>query len=534
MLEKIKVAEIGNGNHPRKNMGNIDSLVASIRNSGMLELIIVNRDENGKCTIIDGARRLEAARQLGWDEVSCLVLELSPADASIRAYVVNTERESLTPIDEARHIKFMQEEYGYTLRELELKGCGTPASLSQKLKLLTLPESVQEMVGQGKLTSAHGREICRLTSTKEQERMAKQAVDFDLTVTKTKTRISKYIQKGEAKAEIKPVAPVPAGDILGVFMKDSRNMSEIGKETVALVVSSPPYNFGMEFEKGVPFEVHLEETKEVLKEVARVVMPGGTIALNIADIHNFKGGKKPNDPAQIKLMGHWYQSQLGKYGIELIDIIIWEKNLAWRKHPEKSLTENTIHTSYQTMKNFEPVYIFRKRGERELPPEDIIQQSLLHRNEWMAWANSVWKIHSPAEQNDHPSTYPEELCLRLIKMYSYEGDTVLDPWLGSGTSIRVARELNRTGLGYERDQNYKAVIMKKLGVAEPAADGEAGPMVKYLAEIRKENQKFDLTEVSNIDDSTLDSAALGLPPCTITDVSDGTDNSEALAQQVAA
>ncbi|NTV12336.1 MAG: ParB/RepB/Spo0J family partition protein [Desulfobulbaceae bacterium] len=534
MFEKIKVAAIGNGNHPRKNMGDMKSLVMSISNSGMLEPVTVNQGEDGLYTIIDGARRLDVAKKLGWDEVSCLVMKLSAADASVHTYVVNSEREGLNPMDEARYIKFMQEEFGFTLRELEVKGCGTPASLSQKLKLLSLPESVQESISKGELTPAHGRELCRLPSAKEQERMAKQAVDFDLTVTKTKTRISKYIQKCEAKTESKPAAPVPAGDIPGVYMKDSRNMSEIGKETVALVVSSPPYNFGMEFEEGVPFEVHLEETKDVLKEVARVVMPGGTIALNIADIHNFKGGKKPNDPTQIKLMGHWYQSQLGKYGIDLIDIIIWEKNLAWRKHPEKSLTENTTHISYKTMKNFEPVYIFRKRGERELPPEDIIQQSLLTNNEWMTWANSVWKIHSPAEQNDHPSTYPEELCHRLIKMYSYEGDTVLDSWLGSGTTIKVARELDRIGLGYERDQNYKAVIMKKLGVAEPAVKAGEGSMMQYLAEIQKENQQFDLTEVANIDDSTLNSAALGLPPSKITDVSCGVDGAEPFALQAAA
>ncbi|MDF1579117.1 MAG: hypothetical protein P1P81_11815, partial [Desulfobulbales bacterium] len=130
----------------------------------------------------------------------------------------------------------------------------------------------------------------------------------------------------------------------------------------------------------------------------QVVMPGGIIALNVADIHRFKNAKNPDAPTHIKLMGQWYHSQLRKYGFDLVDIIIWGKNQFWAKRPHSALSDKTIHTRYETLNNCEPVYIFRKRGERELPAEEVIHKSMLTRNEWGPWANSVWKID--AVQNE--------------------------------------------------------------------------------------------------------------------------------------
>jgi DNA modification methylase len=100
------------------------------------------------------------------------------------------------------------------------------------------------------------------------------------------------------------------------------------------------------------------------------------------------------------------------------------------------------------MINWEPIYVFRKKGERPLPSEDIVLQSKLTREQWVAYANAVWSIQTNrVEQHGHPATFPDELVRRLVRMYSYVGDTVLDPFLGSGTTVKVARELGREGIG---------------------------------------------------------------------------------------
>jgi len=84
------------------------------------------------------------------------------------------------------------------------------------------------------------------------------------------------------------------------------------------------------------------------------------------------------------------------------------------------------------------------------------------------WVQGVWEIDAVRKQEGHPAMFPDELPRRLIKMFSYEGDTVLDAWLGSGTTVKVARELNRVGIGYEKEAQYKDLIMRKLGISSKA------------------------------------------------------------------
>ena len=307
--------------------------------------------------------------------------------------------------------------------------------------------------------------------------MAKRITDHDLTAKRAGIQIKSYLKKGEKKKEMSKIQ-IPSTDIPGVYIKDSRDMSELPDKSVHQIVSSPPYNVGLEYEIGVSFDEHLLMVKDVLKECARVLVPGGIMALNVGDINNFKGRNGKNDFSQIQLMGHIYQSYLRKHQIFLTDRIIWKKSLNWKKRPDVSFSEKTVHTSYRILGNFEPVYIFRKRGERSLPSEDIILRSMLTKEQWVAWARGVWEIEPVRSQEGHPAVYPDELPRRLIRMFSYESDTVLDPWLGSGTTVKVARELNREAVGYEKEPQYKAVIMKKLGIESDQAGNEAVEMMK--------------------------------------------------------
>jgi DNA modification methylase len=223
----------------------------------------------------------------------------------------------------------------------------------------------------------------------------------------------------------------------------------------------------MEYEKGITYTEHWENVKAVLEEASRVLVPGGIMAINVDDIHNYKGDKGKNDFSQIQLVGHKYQSYLRRHQVYLKDQIIWVKQTnAHSRDISKILTDRTPHTSYRILISQEPVYIFRKKGERQIPSEQISLNSRITKEEWSQWAPGVWIIDHVRKSQGHPAIFPDELVYRLVRMFSYEGDTVLDPFLGSGTTIKVARALGREAIGYEREIQYKPVIMEKLGVSE--------------------------------------------------------------------
>ncbi|MCK4820452.1 ParB/RepB/Spo0J family partition protein, partial [bacterium] len=443
--------------HPRKHLRDIEGLERSIRRDGLQEPLLVYESGDNQYRVIDGCRRLTVAAGFGWKFVPCIIKkDINDHEAAHLSYVKNNERHGFDPIEIALHLKTMHEDFKYSLRDLELKGYGSPPSISGKIKLLDLPELVQKKIQESELTSAHGLHLLKLEKKDEQERMAKQIIDFGLTAKRTEIRIDKYLKKGKTKDnKVKP--PVSSTDIPGVYIKDSRDMSELPDKSVHMILSSPPYNVGMEFEKGVPFDEHVETVKDVLKECARVLVPGGIMALNVDDIKYFKGRKGNNDFVQVQLMAHIFQSYLRKYKIFLTDVIIWKKSTAWPKRQHLAYSEKLVHTKYGIFDNFEPVYIFRKKGERELPSEEVILKSKLNKEEYISWIPGVWEIKSVQNMEEHPCIWPDELPHRLVKMFTYEGDNVLDPWLGSGTTIKVARELNREGIGYERESQYKAV-----------------------------------------------------------------------------
>lgn len=460
--------------HPRRNAGDPDTLQKSIRRDGLIEPLTVCKSEDDRYyMVIDGTRRLTVLADFGWKSVPCIVLNPMPLGRIAHlSYEKNMERKSLSPIEIALHIRSMQEKYGYSLRELDALGYGSQGLISQKVRLLDLPAAVKARIEAGELTAAHGYELGKLEKAKQQERMAKQALDFGWTAKRLKTTILTFLDKG--KSPIKERVRVPDSEIPGVYFKNAKDMSELAEESVHLVVTSPPYAVGMEFEKGISYAQHWENVKEVMGESSRVLVPGGVMALNVGDIHNYKGEKGNNKYTQIQLVGHKYQSFLRRHQVYLTDIIIWVKTThAQSKDISKAWSDKTPHTGYRMHISYDPVYIFRKKGDRDVPSEEIVLNSRITKKEWDQWASGVWMINRLRKMEGHPAIFPDELVYRLVRMFSYEGDTVLDPFLGSGTTVKVARELGREAIGYERETQYKSVIMKKLGITDGDSNTES-------------------------------------------------------------
>jgi len=194
----------------------------------------------------------------------------------------------------------------------------------------------------------------------------------------------------------------------------------------------------------------------------------------VDDIHNFKGKRGNDKYPHVKLMIHKYQAFLKKHGVFLEDKIVWVKDQTpHTKDMSKAFSADTVHSTYRHIKRHDFVYIFRKKGERVAPSEEASLASTLTKEEWSRYSPSVWTIPAVWKSEGHPTIFPEELARRVIKMYSFVGETVLDPFLGSGTTIKVARELGREGIGYEREEAlYRDVIAAKLEGTLTSEDSE--------------------------------------------------------------
>lgn len=500
-LKTIKIDDVKSEHKIRVDFGDMKRLTESLRREGQLDLLSVYKDGEGY-QVIDGHRRLKAASDLGWETVQCMVFpELKPAEAAHIAYTKNMERKNYNPIEEALHLKAMKEEYGFSCRQLQVKGYGTPARISQKMKLLDLPEKIQNKIAKGDLTPAHGKALLRLPTAKEQVNMAKQISDYGWNATKTKKEVSSYISKGknQGTSEDEDTKPIPDGDVRGVHFKDSKNMDELPNDSVHLIPTSPPYFAGMEFEKGITWHEHWENVEAVMTECARVLVPGGVIAINVGDIRDHKGPEGTSDNAQIYSVAHRYQTFLRKHNVYMTDQIAWVKsNSPFSKDIKKTWNDKMAHTEYRIVENHDPVYIFRKKGEREAPSGEIVLKSRISKEEWKKYAQSVWHIDQCQKQEEHPAMFPDELPRRLIKMFSYEGDTVVDPFLGSGTTVKVARELNRDAYGYERDTRYKEIIMKKLGVVNTEQPETAKPEQAAPEIARPEQPASEIAESEQV------------------------------------
>ena len=476
-------------NHPRQESGNLDSLITSVKKDGILSPITVIKVNESVYHVIDGDRRVEVAKKLGTETITCIVLEgYEPATAAHKSYVLNNERNHLNEIEKTLHVKKMKDTFGYSHTDLEMMGYGSKSSVSKRLNLLNLPSKVQESIANGELTMAHGGHLLKLNDSEKIEKTAKMAVANNWSATNTKSFVEKHNRKmNKANKEDEKVR-IPVQEVPGVYFKDAKDMSELPADSIGCIMSSPPYHIGMEFEQD-SYDEHLENIEKVMSECARVLFPGGVMALNVGDIHSFKGPKGKNKFSQIQPMAHIYQQFLRKHKIYLKDQIVWVKNAtSFSLDNRKNYTDDTKHTEYRIVTRHEPVLIFRKTGERPVPSEDIVLDSMLTREEWKMYAPSVWTIDPVRNPEGHPAMFPDELAARIIKMYSFIGETILDPFLGSGTTIKVARELGRDGVGYERDTKYKETIMKKLGVAEKPVTEGVGAFVKRTMEEADANQ----------------------------------------------
>lgn len=255
-----------------------------------------------------------------------------------------------------------------------------------------------------------------------------------------------------------PASPAPEigplndelGDWVDQIHLQSSEATPIAANTVALAFTSPPYNVGKDYDPDLSLEDYLGLIQRVAQEVYRVLRPGGRYVVNIANI-----GRKP----YIPLHAHFYQVHQA-VGFLPMGEIIWQKgkgangSCAWGSW--KSARSPQLRDLHEYLLVFgKQAFARPEKGVSDISGDEFMEATL-----------SVWQIPAEsARRIGHPAPFPVELAERVIKLYSYVNDVVMDPFAGSGTTCLAAKNLGRRYVGFEISPEYYTLAQKRL--AEP-------------------------------------------------------------------
>jgi modification methylase len=262
-----------------------------------------------------------------------------------------------------------------------------------------------------------------------------------------------------------------------VYIASSQQMPQLASESVHLVVTSPPYwsikDYGHPGQIGFDQsydEEYLVALGDVMCECLRVLHPGCRMAINIGDqyLRAREHGRYRvlPIPADLTCIG-------SEIGFDFMGSIIWRKVSTTRTSGGGVLMGSIYyprdgHLTYE----HEYILLFRKPGEWPPPASPEAKEcSRLTLEQRSRWFRGVWDDIPPVRQKGHSAMFPVELPERLIRMYSFWGETVLDPFMGSGTTSLAAARAGRNSVGYEVNPEFEATIRRKLGVDEATPFG---------------------------------------------------------------
>jgi site-specific DNA-methyltransferase (adenine-specific) len=243
--------------------------------------------------------------------------------------------------------------------------------------------------------------------------------------------------------------PPPAETLDRIFCHSAENMAELPDRSVHLLVTSPPYNVGKEYDEDLSLDEYLAFLDRVWKEALRVLVPGGRMCINIANL-----GRKPYIPLHAYIV-----NRVIALGFLMRGEIIWNK--------AASASPSTAWGSWRSAGNptlrdvHEYILVFCKGTFKRQNPQE--RPSTISRDEFLEYNKSIWTFPAePARKVGHPAPFPVELPRRLIQLYTFEGELVLDPFMGSGQTAIAARKSNRRYVGYEIDETYVKLAEQRI------------------------------------------------------------------------
>ncbi len=267
-----------------------------------------------------------------------------------------------------------------------------------------------------------------------------------------------------------------------IFYKNSNSMNEVDSDSVKLIITSPPY-FNIkdyssngtqdkkhskinEYDIGsiASYDDYIDAMLRTWKECERVLEPNGKLCINVPLMPMLKKELNTHYNRHIfDLHSDIQNSILKNTNLFLMDLYIWNRT---------NTTKKLMFGSYPYPTNFyaqntsEFIVVFVKDGKPKQISKEIKEQSKITQNEWTSFTKQIWDIPIPNKKDiafgEHSAIMPEQIPYRLIKMFSFVNDIVLDPFAGSGTTLKVAKALNRQYVGYEIYKYYEKLINAKL------------------------------------------------------------------------
>jgi site-specific DNA-methyltransferase (adenine-specific) len=262
-----------------------------------------------------------------------------------------------------------------------------------------------------------------------------------------KSRLYEGLPKEESYEYIENT--IPSQYLDQIFCKTSEKMEELPDNSVHLMVTSPPYNVGKEYDENLTLNEYREFLKRVWSEVKRVLVPGGRACINIANL-----GRKPYIPLHAFLI-----EDMLDLGFLMRGEIIWNK--------ASSGSPSTAWGTWLSAKNpilrdiHEYILVFSKSSFARDRIEN--KKSTISKEEFLEFTKSVWTFSAePATKVGHPAPFPVELPYRLIQLYTFEKEVILDPFMGSGQTAIAAIKTHRHYIGYETNQEYIELAQRRI------------------------------------------------------------------------
>jgi site-specific DNA-methyltransferase (adenine-specific) len=241
-----------------------------------------------------------------------------------------------------------------------------------------------------------------------------------------------------------------------IILNSCRNMAELPDNCLHLMITSPPYNVSKEYDEDLSLEEYLALLRDAFTETYRVLVNGGRACVNVANL-----GRKPYIP-----LSDYISKMMIEIGFNMRGEIIWNK--------AASASPSTAWGSWQSAANpilrdvHEYILVFSKGPyKRERTKEEReTKKDTITKEQFMEWTKSIWTMNAEsARRIGHPAPFPEELPYRLIQLYSFTGDIILDPFMGSGTTAVSAVKSQRNYVGYDINEAYIVLANNRIKTA---------------------------------------------------------------------
>lgn len=242
---------------------------------------------------------------------------------------------------------------------------------------------------------------------------------------------------------------IPEEFLNKILNKTSEDMQELPDNSIHLVVTSPPYNVGKEYDKAFNLKEYLLFLRRVWEEVSRVLVPGGRVCINIANL-----GRKPYIPLHTFVI-----NDMIDLGFLMRGEIIWDKSA--------SAGTSTAWGSWRSISNptlrdvHEYILVFSKGTFKRVKMDGRVDT--ISRDEFLEYTKSIWSFPTEsAKKIGHPAPFPVELPYRCIQLFSYSNEIILDPFMGSGQTAIAAIKTNRYYVGYEVNEQYVELAEQRI------------------------------------------------------------------------